>query len=276
MKLTEEILKKIIEETDSDNKLFRRNILKEYLQVFVLDFIYSHPEYSNLVFYGGSCLSHCFGLPRLSEDLDFVDLKKNVDKDQLIKDLKTYFEKNTDLKVNFKSQKFRINLLFPILKELSLSSSDETDNLLLKLEIFTGFNFCSDYKMEFKPLFKYNKSILVKTFDLSTLMSTKIRAVLYRQWRKTDKDKNVLIHVKGRDYFDLFWYLDQNIKPNLNCFPELKNSILKEELLKIIQKVDKKSIQLDLEPLIRDNNFVKNFSNNFKNIITKKIEESSF
>jgi hypothetical protein len=276
MKLTKEILKKITEETDSDNKLFKRNILKEYLQVFVLDFIYSHPEYSNLVFYGGSCLSHCFGLPRLSEDLDFVDLKKNIDKDQLINDLKTYFEKNTDLKVTFKSQKFRINLLFPILKDLSLSNAGETDNLLLKLEIFTGFNFCSDYKMEFKPLFKYNKSILVKTFDLSTLMSTKIRAVLYRQWRKIDKDKNVLIHVKGRDYFDLFWYLDQNIKPNLGCFPELKNSNLKEELLKIIQKVDKRSIRLDLEPLIKNNNFVKDFSNNFKDIITKKIEESPF
>jgi hypothetical protein len=39
----------------------------------VLDYIYSAPRYSGLIFYGGSCLAHFFQLPRLSEDLDFID-----------------------------------------------------------------------------------------------------------------------------------------------------------------------------------------------------------
>ena len=68
----------LAEHSGAQNLLFRRNLLKEYLQVVVLDYLYSHPDYSELVFYGGSCLAHCFGLKRLSEDLDFVDTAKRL------------------------------------------------------------------------------------------------------------------------------------------------------------------------------------------------------
>ncbi|KKR75172.1 MAG: hypothetical protein UU18_C0012G0013 [Parcubacteria group bacterium GW2011_GWB2_40_8] len=63
------ILKNIVDENFDKSALYKRNLLKEYLQVLVLDYIYSSDKYSGLVFYGGTCLAHCFGLPRLSEDL---------------------------------------------------------------------------------------------------------------------------------------------------------------------------------------------------------------
>ena len=65
---------------------------------------------------------HCYYLPRLSEDLDFVDLKKKIDIPELAEDLERYFKKNTDLKVKAVSQKFRIYLKFPVLHELGLAS----------------------------------------------------------------------------------------------------------------------------------------------------------
>ena len=68
-----EEIKKILEEHKTASWLFKRNLLKEYLQILSLSFIYSQKEYQSLIFYGGSCLRHCFGLPRLSEDLDFID-----------------------------------------------------------------------------------------------------------------------------------------------------------------------------------------------------------
>lgn len=54
--------------TDPETRL---NALKEELQFYVLDFIYHHPEYSKWTMYGGSALRICYGLDRMSVDLDF-------------------------------------------------------------------------------------------------------------------------------------------------------------------------------------------------------------
>ena len=49
----------------------QRNVLKEELQFYVLNFIYHHPEYSKWIMYGGSALRICHELDRMSVDLDF-------------------------------------------------------------------------------------------------------------------------------------------------------------------------------------------------------------
>jgi len=53
-----------------------RNILKETLQYYVLDFLYNSSYGENLIFTGGSALRICYGLNRLSEDLDKDMVKK--------------------------------------------------------------------------------------------------------------------------------------------------------------------------------------------------------
>ena len=274
MQETKIFIKNLIKEHYQVSTIIKRNIIKEYLQVLVLGFIYAHPEYNNLVFYGGSCLSHCYNLPRLSEDIDLVDLENTIDLDNLATDLTKYFKEKTDLDINTRVQKFRIYLRFPILKELGLASLSESDTLLLKIEVFKEFNFCQKYKTEIIPLFESNKSILIKTFDLPTLLATKIRAVLYRKWEKKDKKGEVFIKVKGRYYFDLMWYLQKSIKPNLACLPEFENrNEMKTELSRIVSKIDAKSIRLDLESLIKDREFVMNLSKNIKDILLKEIKE---
>lgn len=273
MELLKINLKELVEKSASSNNLFKRNILKEYLQVVVLNFIYSHPRYNQLYFYGGSCLAQCFGLPRLSEDLDFIDSSKKINLLTLAHDLEKYFNQKTDLSVKATIQKFRIYLKFPILHELGLTQEQESNLLFLKVEIFSEFNFCSKYKTEIIPLFKFNRSILIRTFDLPTLMTTKIRAILYRQWEKTDTTGKTLIKVKGRDYFDLMWYLEKNIKPNLACLNEVKNlDELKEKLKKIILKIDYQSIKLDLEFFIDDQSFINGLSKNLKDILIRDVE----
>jgi hypothetical protein len=273
MQIIKPFLKNMLSEMDSKNDLFRRNKLKEYLQVVVLDFIYSHPRYSRLVFYGGSCLAQCYGLSRLSEDLDFVDAKKEIKLKELALDLGKFF-KETDLKPVVVIQKFRIYLKFPLLKELGLAEKGESDLLFLKVEVFSRFDFCRKYKIETIPLFKYNRSILIKTFDLPTLMATKIRAVLYRKWEKTDKKGKTLIKVKGRDYFDLMWYLEKGVKPNLRCVENMENeSQLKKKLLDLVSQIDSRSIKLDLEAFIDDEKFVRNLSRGIKDILKKSIQE---
>lgn len=211
-------------------------------------------------------------MPRLSEDLDFVDLKRKIKILQLAEDLKIYFKKNTDIDLSITSQKFRIYLKFPLLYELKIAKKPESNLLFLKIEIFKEFDFCKNYKVEILPLFKFNKSILIKTFDFPTLMATKLRAILYRKWEKTNKKGRISIKVKGRDYFDLMWYLEKGIEPNIKCVENIKDkSELKEKLLKIVEKIDPRSIQLDLEPLIENKNYVKNLFKNIKEILIRKL-----
>ncbi|MDI6731621.1 MAG: nucleotidyl transferase AbiEii/AbiGii toxin family protein [Candidatus Margulisbacteria bacterium] len=265
-------LQNLTAESSALNPLFTRNLLKEYLQFFVLDYIYSHPDYSQMVFYGGSCLAQCYGLPRLSEDLDFVDCKNKIGLSYLAKDIEKHFRENTDLEAKAAIQKFRIYLKIPILHKLGLASKHESDLLFLKVEVYNKFKFCDSCKIETIPLFKFNRSILVGTFDLPTLMATKIMAIFHRKWEKTDKMGKSAIKVKGRDYFDLMWYLQKGISPNLDCIEGVKDrNELKIMLLNIVENVDVKSIQLDLEAFIDNPEFVKNLSANIKKIITKEL-----
>lgn len=275
MEETELIIKDVLAKHGDAPLFFKRNLIKEYLQVLVLDYIYSHPKYASLVFYGGSSLVHCYGLPRLSEDLDFVDIKKEIDLETLAKDLEKFFADKTDLRVIAKVQSFRVYLKFPLLEELGMASDNnsESDFLFLKVEIFKKFDFCSIYEIETKPIFRFNKSILVKTFDLPTLMATKIRAVLNRAWGKKDKAGETVITVKGRDYFDLMWYLEKGIKPNLGCIENHETlEELKKSILTMVEKIDERSIILDLENFISDQNFVKNLGKNIKDILTREIK----
>jgi predicted nucleotidyltransferase component of viral defense system len=274
METIKPVLADMISESPSRNNLFKRNLLKEYLQVVVLDFIYSHPVYGQLLFYGGSALAHCFDLQRLSEDLDFIDETKKIKPAKLAKDLEDYFLTRTDLPVKTTVQKFRVTLKFPILRDLGLSTREETDDLFLKVEVYSQFDFCTKYSTDIRPIFKYNRSVLIKTLDPATLMATKVRAILFRKWEKTDKQGNTTVKVKGRDYFDLLWYLQKGIQPNLSCiegFETMKD--LKEKLLEQVANIDSQSIQLDLEALIANPSFVKNMSKNMKAILEREISE---
>lgn len=274
MEAIKPVLVNIVQDSPSRNNLFKRNLLKKYLQIVVLDFIYSHPVYSQLLFYGGSALAHCFDLQRLSEDLDFIDKSKKIKVSELAKDLGNYFTTRTDLPVKVTIQKFRIYLKFPILRELGIAGRAESDDLFLKVEVYSEFDFCEHYLTDIRPIFKYNRSVLIKTLDPATLMSTKIRAILYRKWEKTDKQGQTIVKVKGRDYFDLLWYLQKGIKPNLDCIEDANTmDELKKKLLAIVSRIDSQSIHLDLEALIADANFVNNLSRNMKAILEREISE---
>ena len=70
----------------------KRILLKSALQAFTLDFLYNHPVYRGLNFYGGTCLHVVYGLNRLSEDLD-LDNGHGLDLANLSDDALAFFHK---------------------------------------------------------------------------------------------------------------------------------------------------------------------------------------
>lgn len=265
------LITNLLEEHASAPVSFKRNLIKEFLQILALSFIYTHDEYSKLIFYGGSCLRHCWGLPRLSEDIDFVDSTKKISIEKFTKELGGYFRKETGIEPSTKCQKFRAYFKFPVLKKFNLAGASESDLLYLKVEIFQKFDYCKNFKTEFKPVFKYNLSVLMNTFDLPTLMATKIRALIHRKWEKTSKSGKTIATVKGRDYFDLMWFFEKGVQPNYDCLTEYGND-LKKMLMDLINKIDASSIIIDLENFIEDKKFVAALGPNISSVLKGQIE----
>ncbi len=115
--------------------------------------------------------------------------------------------------------------------------------------------------MEIVPVFKFGETV-------------KIRAILFRKWEKTAKNGIVIARVKGRDYFDLMWYLQKGVVPNFYCIEKINSKEkLKNELIKIIENLDYQSIKYDLEGLIENRDLIVDLGNNMKEISEMLIEK---
>jgi len=250
------------------------NYLKEYFQYLVLSLIYNNLNFNKLIFKGGSCLRVCYQLPRLSEDLDF-DFNPERFSVDLLPDLSRYLKKEIELKysqpVETKIQStLRIYLKFPILKNLGLTPKGESDKLYVKVEInnktlpAAGFNLT--------PISHHGYNFIGYHYDLPTLMVGKINAFLYRTWFK---GKNSQVKIKGRDFYDLYWFLNRGVQPNWSALREttkIRNKKqLRKEVLARIEKTNLSQLAYDLRNFINDQVFVSQFAKNYRKIISSLL-----
>lgn len=252
------------------NPLYIRSTIKEYLQIVVLNYIYTTNEYkSNLIFTGGTCLRHLYGIDRLSEDIDF-DYLVYVNSEDFADKLNKYFVsslKYLDLKISIKQQGKQILLKFPVLRELGLAGPKESEMLYIKIDISPVSG--SSYKAikTSKSAFGYN--FVALHYDLPSLFASKISAVLERNLLTGIDNKQT---VKGRDFYDLLWYLKQNTSLNLACLKERidQPNLTLDELVKLVDdKVTttcttyKNDFKNDLMPFISSQNFISDYVDNY-------------
>lgn len=187
------------------------NHLREFLQILVLKIIYDMGYFKNLSFVGGTALRILYDLRRFSEDLDFSLTKKShYDFEQFGKSLHQQL-RNYGLESEVKTQQKNIvqnieiritNILMP----LGLSSH-RGEKLFIKLEIDS--NPPAGAKTEIS-LVNRTYMFTVTHYDIPSLFATKLHAGFFRGY------------VKGRDFYDLLWYLGKGVKPN---FVLLNNAI---------------------------------------------------
>lgn len=120
------------------NPLFLRTRLKEVLQDEVLAFVYNHPRYRSYLFTGGTCLRKLYGLPRLSEDLDF-DVPEQRDAALFAADIQAYVSEALQyrhMSTRVSGNGISVTLAFPVLRQLGLvHPSAHSPNLLLRCDI---------------------------------------------------------------------------------------------------------------------------------------------
>jgi hypothetical protein len=193
----------------------RRIVLKEVLQAYVLDYLYNHPQYRRLSFYGGTCLHVVYGLNRLSEDLDFHHAAGPA-LDSLADDLARHFQGSYGYReVSAKVQAgagdagspgiLRLTLKFPVLGALGLSDQPR-EALHLKVEISRHGQTAV---IQRTPVLVHGRSLVAAHFSLETMMAGKMLACLERSFERGRGGPQI----KGRDFYDLLWFMQQGIQP---------------------------------------------------------------
>lgn len=255
--------------------------LKEALIYYTLNFIYNSPKWNKLVFGGGTALKIIGKTARLSEDLDMDYLEKNFDSDKFLADLKKYFKQLgfEDLSCASKQNGKLIILKFPILQKLRVVENIRSESDLLYLKIEIEKNKYSIYGTKATPITRDNLFFVTKNYDLETLFANKIGAILGRK----DKIFQNKFDFKGRDFYDLIWFLENGIKPNLERAQQIikkeQGKIVKnyDDIWKLIRKrienIDTKGIYADMKNLTESPEGIKQLSNNYLEIYNDLIEK---
>jgi predicted nucleotidyltransferase component of viral defense system len=193
-----------------------RNVAREYLQARILGVLQRAGAMIPLAFHGGTLLRFLYSIPRYSEDLDFA-----LERDKARYDLRAYLKAirselaaegySVELKVNDQKVVHNAFIRFEgLLYELNLSPH-RNEVLAVKLEVDThppaGAGLATSVVRRYVVL-------QLQHHDPASLLTGKLHAILQRPYPK------------GRDIFDLMWYLSDPHWPAPNL--TLLNNALKQ------------------------------------------------
>ena len=237
-----EQIKKYFPTSMRSNSTFDKHMLKEYLQLMILDYLSSTHFIQKMVFIGGTNLRLAKGIDRFSEDLDFDC--KGLSKEEFLtmSNAVIRFLERSGLRVEAKDKEnpklsaYRRNIHFPeLLFDLGLSGHKE-ERFLIKLE-------SQDQGVAYQPVMTHIRGCgFFFPFPVPSdgvLCSMKIAAMLAR--------------AKGRDFYDLMFLLSQ-AEPDY-AFLSKRCSIQNLEEFKsatstLLKAVDLKKKQRDFEHLL--------------------------
>ncbi len=212
-----DLIQKRLAEYKTQNPVEEEQATKEIIQEIALFALWRAGFFEVAAFQGGTSLRILHGLPRFSEDLDFILKQPNAGFDWAV-----YLEK---LLASFEEFGLQSEALArggmdgairkavikdnSVVNQLDLSffKAPASQKLHIKLEIDvdppagSGFGYTFiDFPVDFDICHQ----------DLSSNFSLKIHALLCRPY------------LKGRDWFDFDWYVKQGVQANL---PLLQNAL---------------------------------------------------
>ena len=255
----------------------RRNAVKEELQFYVLNFIYHHPEYNKWIMYGGSALRIIHGLDRMSVDLDFEISHSITDKflEELKKKIEGYFVNTYGAGPDFLTIKITTGrgllLKFHVGEELSLGHPSNQAHVKIDLNHFAAPKTVT----ERRPINRDQASFVILTYNMGALMASKLAAIFLRGARGVG---NAVYEEKGRDIYDLLWYMGKKVVPDFDYLTakgiDVKNPrALFDKLTLQMNKVSDENLKNDLSPLFVDPTFITNWLINWRESYLRLLDE---
>lgn len=271
-------LKKLLEDPSYKDlpKDTKKIVAKDYLITYILSYIYGHKNYRKLVFYGGTCLRVVYGLNRLSEDID-TDNSAKINLENFGNDLQKYIKAllGGDVIVHTQTGEGGISrfvIKMPVLYELGLSPL-KSEKLHIKVEVSSHNQL---YNKEVTTILRNGVSMTIAHFDKSSLMAGKMIACMERVFRKGATSTMV----KGRDWYDLWWYLSQGVTPSEEKLrTDSDGKVGVSDAWKIIgaqiKKLKRRDLEVDLLPYFTDQVFVNDWLDNFKDFYKVLLKQTS-
>lgn len=233
--------------------------LKEMLQELTLYALWRKGFFQVAAFQGGTCLRILYGLPRFSEDLDFILQTPDPDFSWAsvlkgVAEILAEFGIAAELVDRSRADRAGRQAMLKddsLGGQLNLKFADlpPSRKLRIKLEIDTNPPGGSKWDQRFHD-FPTDFSVLVQ--DLPSNFALKLHALLCRPF------------IKGRDWFDLLWYLRKGTVPNLGLLQNALQQVgpfaerdvavnaewLQRALLEKIQSLDWEEAVRDVEPFL--------------------------
>ena len=212
-----ELIQQRLDRYGATNAVMEEQATKEIIQEISLYALWRAGFFDKAAFQGGTSLRILHGLPRFSEDLDFIlkapDAKFDWSK-YLSKLLSCFEEFGVKLealpkgKIDNRIKKAVIKDK-SIINQLNLSFYNTPSNRKLKIKLEIDVEPPSNSNFEYSFL-DFPLDFEVCHQDLSSNFALKIHALLCRGF------------LKGRDWYDFNWYVKQEVSPNL---VHLKNAL---------------------------------------------------
>ncbi len=261
--------------------------LREIMQEIALAGLSRTDFFEKAAFYGGTALRIFYNLDRFSEDLDFSLLKKDNEfsLEPYFNSIITEFESlGMRVSIQEKDKKIQTNvesaflksetvwkeiILEDIVKQAGIKSNK---NIKIKIEVDRNppLEIDTEQKLLLRPF-----SFYVKCFTPSSLFAGKMHALLFRKWKN---------RVKGRDWYDLEWFIKKNISLDLNHFSQrgkdtgdwTKKNITQKQLHSLLSaKIDVVSfvrIKEDVVRFVKDDKSLQIWSADYFHDLVEKIK----
>ena len=273
------MIKEWIAEYNPQNTDEVLSALREIMQEVALAGLSRTNFFEKAAFYGGTALRIFYGLDRFSEDLDFSLLEVDPDfsLEPFFDAILTEFE-SIGMKVSIrekdKKQKTNIDSAFlksetewkelvleDIVKQAGIKSTNRSMKIKIEVDRKPPMGFTTEMKLLTRPF-----SFYVRCFDRPSLFAGKMHALLFRKW---------INRVKGRDWYDLEWYIKKGIPLDLNHFAnrakdtgdwkedELKEKDVIHMLKEKFSTVSFENVKKDVSPFIKDDKVLEIWSEQY-------------
>lgn len=244
-------LRELIEQADND--VARGQIVREYLQARILQSLQDQSMFVRWAFLGGTALRFLYAIPRFSEDLDFSALKPGPDsgfRPAINGVTRALRAEGYRVEAPIKDAKTVASAFvkFPGLPhELGLSRRAE-QVLSVKIEVDT--NPPAGATIE-TTIVRRHVTLHLCHYDKPSLLAGKLHAILDRPWPK------------GRDIYDLAWYLADRSwpAPNLPLLnaalvqsgwagPTMTEANWRQEVRRRLETLDWTAARADAQPFL--------------------------